>query len=124
MNFTEERFYQTLNIEVGSGTVLGTITDTEVILDNGYDVCDGIVYSDLSSANNFFVSIRNKGKDILQEMPNAIIEVGDGDSDKRFLSVNFPAAGQVITVRTIPVANTSGETQIYVIFRLRKRERQ
>ena len=67
------------------------------------------------------MSVRTGSQDIIEAVPNALIEVGTGDSDKRFLTTNFIAKGALVTVRSNPPANCSGNTTIYMIFRLEKK---
>lgn len=117
--------YQTLETTVANLAAAGNYPITGN-LDDNYDVCDGIAFSDVGAGlgSDFKIEVANQLKKILDSVPADVIIVGkeDGTSpNDKFLKVNFSVkGGNRISALVITGAASTADTKVQITFRLRK----
>lgn len=120
--------YQSVTLTIVAAAPAGTYSSASADLDDSYDVCDGVIITEISNGGiangKYDVSVETPSGNPLTQIPIQAVSVtkNDGTSpDKRFLDVLFSAkSGKKAKLLGITPAAPATDLIVQAVFRLRR----
>lgn len=112
--------YQTVRINVPSGTATSTTITAKDFLDSNYSRCTALAVVKGSGADAVAIGIRSQNDQVIDAVHSKLLEVQqDTPVQGRFIPVNIPAGGKEVTIQAQPLyAATAADNRYEIIFKL------